>query len=138
MYCGKCGAARAEADAFCPQCGAAYADAAPAPAADDTPFGTEITIVAILLGFAMPFISLIVALVLRSGETRPSRRHFLKTWVIASGAWLCTGWIVALLAFSAIAGSTGSGGGCRSYSAGGAFGSGIAPCRMNQRRTASR
>jgi zinc ribbon protein len=127
MYCGKCGAARAEGDSFCPKCGAAYAEepvsagpipasislGAPAPPGDDTPYGAEMTLVAVLLGFAMPFISLIVALVLRSGEQRPSRRQFPKTWAIASGAWLCTGWIVALLAFSAVAGSIGGGGGCQ-------------------------
>ena len=127
MYCGKCGAARADGDSFCPECGAAYAAepafagsisatislGAAAPPGDDTPYGAEITLVAILLGFAMPFISLIVALVLRSSEQRPSRRQFLKTWAIASGAWLCTGLIVALLAFSAAAGSIGGGGGCQ-------------------------
>jgi hypothetical protein len=52
-----------------------------------------------------PFISLIVALVLRSAEQRPSRRRFLKTWAIASGAWLCTGWVVVLIAISAVGGS---------------------------------
>jgi hypothetical protein len=127
MYCGKCGAARADGDRFCPKCGAAYAPEAAAAApiqatitlgaaaspGDDTPYGAEMTIVAILLGFFMPFISLIVALVMRSGEQRASRRQFLKTWAIASGIWLCTGWIVALLAFSAAAGSIGGGGGCK-------------------------
>jgi uncharacterized membrane protein len=63
------------------------------------------TLVAILLGFFMPLISLIVALVMRSGEQRPSRSQFLKTWAIASGAWLCTGWILALLVF-ALAGAS--------------------------------
>jgi hypothetical protein len=116
MYCGKCGAARAEGDSFCPRCGAAYADPAPAsapPPDADTPFGGEMTLVAILLAAFMPFIALIVALVMRSGEERPSRRQFLKTWAIASGAWLATGWIVALLAFSAIASSVGGGSGCK-------------------------
>jgi zinc-ribbon domain len=127
MYCGKCGAARADGDSFCPRCGAAFAAepafatgvtasvsvGAAAPPGDDTPYGAEMTLVAILLGFAMPFVSVIVALLMRSGEQRPSRRQFLKTWAIASGAWLCTGWIVALLAFSAIAGSIGGGGGCK-------------------------
>ena len=101
MYCGKCGAARAEGDSFCPQCGAAYA-AAPG---DGMPYSDEATVVAILLGLFMPFISVIVALVLRSAEQRPSRRRFLKTWAIASGVWLCTGWVVAVLAIAAVGGS---------------------------------
>ena len=112
MYCGKCGAARAEGDAFCPSCGAAYSDAersspfaSAGPTTDDTPFGGEMTLVAILLAAFMPFIALIVALVMRSGEERPSRRQFLKTWAIASGAWLATGWILALLIFAAAASS---------------------------------
>jgi hypothetical protein len=41
----------------------------------------------------------------RSGELRPSRRRFLKSWAIASAAWLCTGWIVILLLFSAASSS---------------------------------
>ena len=118
MYCGKCGAARVEGDSFCPRCGAAYGAAAPGagggwsppfspsgPVSDDTPFGVEMTLAAILLGVFMPLIALIAALVMRSGEVRPSRRQFLKTWAIASGAWLCTGWILALLAFAAAASS---------------------------------
>ena len=86
MYCGKCGAARAEGDAFCPSCGAAYSDtersspfASAGPRTDDTPFGGEMTLVAILLAAFMPFIALIVALVMRSGEERPSRHQFPKT-----------------------------------------------------------
>ncbi|HEY7257616.1 MAG TPA: zinc ribbon domain-containing protein [Gaiellales bacterium] len=124
MYCGKCGAARAEGDSFCPRCGAAYAaeepgagagfssPVAPAdPASDDTPFSGEMTLAAFLLAIFMPFIALIAALVMRSSEQRPSRRQFLKTWAIVSGAWLATGWIVALLLFVSVAGSIGSGGG---------------------------
>jgi hypothetical protein len=127
VYCGRCGAARREGDAFCPSCGTAYDPPAEAttgataipppvfgsapPPGDDAPYGGEMTLVAILLGFFMPFIALIVSLVMRSGEQRPSRRAFLKTWAIASGAWLCAGWIVALLIFAAVAGSMGGGGG---------------------------
>jgi hypothetical protein len=81
MYCGKCGAARAEGDSFCPRCGAAYAaeepgagagfssPVAPAdPASDDTPFSGEMTLAAFLLAIFMPFIALIAALVMRSSE----------------------------------------------------------------------
>jgi len=37
------------------------------------------TLVAILLAAFMPFIALIVALVMRSGEERPSRHQFPQT-----------------------------------------------------------
>ena len=47
----------------------------------------------------------------RAGELRPSRRGFLKTWAIASAAWLCTGWIVVLILFMGVASS--AGGGCK-------------------------
>jgi hypothetical protein len=64
MYCGKCGAARADGDNFCSKCGAAFAAepafaagvtasvsvGAAAPPGDDTPYGAEMTLVAILLG----------------------------------------------------------------------------------------
>jgi hypothetical protein len=113
-FCTSCGAERQPGARFCGSCGAQLTDdAAPepaaqtvaAPAADDHPFGGEMTIVAGLLTIFMPFIALIVALVMRSGELRPSRRGFLKTWAIASAAWLCTGWIVVLLIFSAASSS---------------------------------
>ncbi len=63
------------------------------------------TIVAALLTLFMPFIALIVALVMRAGELRASRRGFLKTWAIVSAAWLCTGWIVVFLLFFAVSSS---------------------------------
>jgi hypothetical protein len=113
-FCTSCGAERPPGARFCGSCGAQLTDdAAPepggetaaAPAVDDHPFGGEMTIIAGLLTIFMPFIALIVALVMRSGELRPSRRGFLKTWAIASAAWLCTGWIVVLLIFSAASSS---------------------------------
>ena len=49
---------------------------------------------------------------MRSGEQRPKRRGFLKTWAIASGVWLCTGWGIALIAFGCAAnGASGCQGG---------------------------
>jgi hypothetical protein len=42
-------------------------------------------VAAVLLSLFMPLIALIVALVMRAGELRPSRRGFLKSWAIASG-----------------------------------------------------
>lgn len=68
--------------------------------ADDTPFGTGATVGAVLLTVVMPVIALIVALALRSQERRPKRKQFLKNWAIGSGIWLCTGWLIPLIAFS--------------------------------------
>jgi len=119
QHCTNCGAPRDAGANFCGNCGHRFADEpAPEPAAtattaapaDDTPYGGEMTVAAVLLSLFMPLIALIVALVMRAGELRPSRRGFLKSWAIASGAWLCTGWIVALLVFSSISGSAG---GCK-------------------------
>jgi hypothetical protein len=63
-------------------------------------------IAAALLAVFMPFIALIAALVMRANEQRPSRRAFLKSWAIASAAWMCTVWILALVFFFTVAAST--------------------------------
>ena len=84
------------------------------------------TVAAVLLSLFMPLIALIVALVMRAGELRPSRRGFLitaraverrgrqaptsrraflKTWAITAGAWMCAVWAFAMLLF-AVAAST--------------------------------
>jgi hypothetical protein len=125
-YCGNCGAERIAGDQYCATCGRAYAerppgdpDTAASPTvqvekgaqAADTPFPDWAGIAAGALTLFMPLISLIIALVMRSSEQGPRRRRFLKNWAVASGAWLCTGWILALIVFS----SSGafSGGGCK-------------------------
>jgi hypothetical protein len=61
----------------------------------------------------VPFISLIVALVMRAQELRPRRRQFLKNWAIGSGAWLCTGFLIPLIALGAAAGRGGGASGCQ-------------------------
>ena len=120
-FCTSCGARRADGANFCGSCGRPFADAlraappelppaGPEQAPDDTPFGGEITLVAVLLTLFAPFIALIVALVMRSSEVRPRRRGFLKSWAIASAAWLCTGWIVV---FFLVVGVSSSAGGCK-------------------------
>jgi hypothetical protein len=120
-YCTNCGASRQEGANFCGSCGRPFgAEAEPEPqpatataaptSAADTPYGGEMTIVAVLLTVAVPFIALIAALVIRANELRPSRRGFLKSWAIGSAAWLCTGWIVVFLVFTSI---TSSAGGCK-------------------------
>jgi len=64
------------------------------------PYSAGATAGAVLLSLVMPVIALIVALVLRSQELRPRRRQFLKAWAAGSAAWLCTGWLIGLIAFS--------------------------------------
>ncbi len=115
QHCTNCGAPRQEGANFCGTCGRRFEDEpAPAPpeaasataaAADDTPYGGEMTLVAVLVTVAAPFIALIVALVMRANELRPRRRGFLKSWAIASAAWLCTGWVVAFFIVTSISSS---------------------------------
>ena len=130
-FCGGCGAAQVPGDKFCQRCGRAYsADEPPVTSGEpavaprqepgtwaepgDEPFPDWAPIAAGVAVFVAPFISLIVALVMRSSETRPSRLAFLKTWAIASAAWLCTGFLLfAIIACSAMATVGGIGGGCR-------------------------
>ena len=136
-FCGGCGAPQVPGDQFCQRCGRAYsADEAtqaakeppgvqsnptpvsapvsrwPDPVDEPVPsWATGAAVGAVLLA---PFISLIVALVMRSSETRPSRRAFLKSWAIWSGSWLCTGFLLfAIVACSALAGGGAFGGGCK-------------------------
>jgi hypothetical protein len=68
----------------------------------DSPVGIGATIGAVALSLFIPVIALVVALVMRSQEQRPSRRRFLKNWAIGSAAWTCTGWLIPLIAFSAV------------------------------------
>ena len=71
-------------------------------AADDSQYSTEETIAAVLLSLLIPVIALIVALAMRARELRPRRTQLLRNWAIGSAAWLCTGWLVAIIAFSAV------------------------------------
>lgn len=73
----------------------------------DEPYGSGMTLGAVLLTLFAPFIALVVALLMRGSETRPSRLGFLRSWAIASGAWLVTGFLIAIIAFASIVG------GCR-------------------------
>ena len=75
------------------------------------PYGTGMGLGAVLLTVFMPFVALVAALLMRGNETRPERQEFLRKWAIASGVWLATGVVAALIAFAAITG--GGGGGCK-------------------------
>lgn len=113
LYCGACGtrfADEAAPEQPAPAAGSPAPAGDPATAAADSPYGGEMTLAAALLSLFMPVNPLIVALVMRGGELRPSRRGFLKTWAIASAAWLCTGWILMLILFVGVSSSAG---GCK-------------------------
>lgn len=73
----------------------------------DEPYPNGAGFGAAVVTLFVPFIALIVALAMRSSEQRPRRREFLKTWAIASGAWLLTGWIVGVIVFASISASGG-------------------------------
>jgi hypothetical protein len=81
--------------AYCSACGSAVSGGD-----DDArlPFSTEETIAAVLVSMFIPGIALVVALVLRASEARALRRQVLRIWAIASAAWLCTGWLLGILA----------------------------------------
>jgi hypothetical protein len=139
-YCTACGASFQVGQAYCGKCGnrlsaesptgyryeqpAGSMVSDPLPSAgvttapigesfpDDEPYSSGATIGAVLLTVFMPLISLIVALMLRSQERGPRRRQQLKNWAIASGIWLCTGWLIPIIAFSAAASGMSGGSGC--------------------------
>ncbi|HEX2317883.1 MAG TPA: hypothetical protein VHJ18_02770 [Streptosporangiaceae bacterium] len=77
---------------------------------EDTPYSGEAMVGAIVLTIFVPFIALIAALVLRAQEMQPRRREQLKNWAIASVGWLATGWVIGIVAFSAVLGAAGSAG----------------------------
>ena len=113
-YCAKCGARAQPGQNYCGVCGAALAAGSASGfqsslsgspvigRGEDVPYPGEAMIGAILLTIFLPFVALIAALVLRAQETGPQRREQLKNWAIASGGWLATGWVIAIVAFSSI------------------------------------
>jgi hypothetical protein len=67
-------------------------------------YSSESKLVAGLLTFFFPFVSVVAALILRSSQTKPVRRATLRTWAIVSGAWLAVGVLIVVI----IAASLGS------------------------------
>jgi hypothetical protein len=60
---------------------------------------------AALATFFVPFISLIVALVMRSSESNPTRRIGLRTWALVSAGWLAVGVIVGIIVIASASSS---------------------------------
>ncbi len=118
-YCGRCGN-RLTGDTHAEETAGPATSVAPSrstphpqpPLAGDPPYSGGATVGAILLSVFMPLIALIAALVLRSQERRQKRRQFLKNWAIGSAIWMCTGWLIPLIALStATSGASGCQGG---------------------------
>jgi hypothetical protein len=82
---------------------ASYPAAGPVGGTSDYPPSWKIA--AVLLTIFIPIIALIAALVLLGPETSQARRAALRAWAIASGAWLATGLLIAVIAFASIASS---------------------------------
>ena len=113
--CPNCGQPVTPDQRFCAACGAKLDDPAVAPVAAAAPVGSEpptapdpgdaadvdypseSKVLAGILTVFFPFISLIVALVMRSSERRPLRRASLLTWAIASAAWLAVGVVIVII-----------------------------------------
>jgi hypothetical protein len=110
--CPTCGQPVTADQRFCAACGAKLSDPAVGPQASfqpmspappgagepaDTDYPPNNKLVAGLLTIFFPFISLIVALVMRSSERMSLRRASLRTWAIASGAWLAVGALIFII-----------------------------------------
>jgi hypothetical protein len=83
---------------------------------DDEPYPEWAPLAAGAAVVIVPFISLIAALLMRSSERGERKREFLKNWAIASGAWLCTGFILIIVVFASVLSSipsVGGGGDCK-------------------------
>jgi hypothetical protein len=68
-------------------------------------YDTGSKVAAALLTVFMPMIALIVALAMRSSEMNPVRRAELRSWAIASGAWLAAGLVIGIIAVASVANS---------------------------------
>ncbi len=69
---------------------------------NDPPYPPVMTVVAVLAAVFVPFISVVVALVMRASERGWRRRQFLKNWAIGSAVCLVVGWLIPLIALTAI------------------------------------
>lgn len=69
---------------------------------DDPPYPSGMTIVAVLAAIFVPFVSLVVALVMRGTERGWRRRQFLKNWAIGSAVWMVTGWLIPIIALATL------------------------------------
>jgi len=61
---------------------------------------------------AAPFVSVVIALVLREREQNPTRRAALRRWAVASATWLCTGFLLGAIVLFSVARSASPSGDC--------------------------
>jgi zinc ribbon protein len=109
--CPSCGQPVAAGQRFCASCGAPLSQPSPAYAGigagtplserPDIDYSSESKLAAGILTLFFPFISLIVALVMRSSERLSLRRASLRTWAIASAAWLGVGIVIVIIVVAA-------------------------------------
>jgi hypothetical protein len=115
--CPSCRQPVASGQQFCSSCGAqlsspalsnpgfsnpGFSNAPVDSPVGDADFPSTPKLIAVILTIFAPFISLIAALVLRSSERSPIRRATLRTWAIASGAWLALGLLIVIIAAASI------------------------------------
>jgi hypothetical protein len=96
---------------YCSACGASL-DVPIAPVAagsglggvrpGDVDYPSENKLAAGLLTVVVPFVSLLVALILRGSQPNPVRRATLRTWAIASGAWLAVGLLIVIIVAASV------------------------------------
>jgi hypothetical protein len=79
----------------------------PEPRRDTGGYPGATVAAAALATLFFPLLSLIAALFLYGAESNPVRRNALRSWALASGAWIVVQLIVAVALFAAVwAGST--------------------------------
>lgn len=80
-------------------------DAGTSPPTEEAGPGYEGAAVAgaVLATLFFPFISFIAALLLQGGQSDPRKKAQLSTWAWVSGSWLALGFVIALIAFGALA-----------------------------------
>jgi hypothetical protein len=87
------------------------AGAADPRVSDDRGYPGSLVAAAALAAFFFPLISLIVALALYGSERNPVRKGALRTWAVASGAWLALQVVIGAILVAAVAGGGGVGSG---------------------------
>jgi hypothetical protein len=64
---------------------------------DDVDYPQTTKVIGGVLTIFFPFVTLVAALILRSSERGATRRATLRTWAIASGAWLGVGILIGII-----------------------------------------
>ncbi len=104
--CPSCSLPVVAAQQYCSACGSSLGAPTGAPAVgslpggvrpDDADYPSEYKVAAGLLTVVAPFVSLVAALIMRGSQSNPVRRATLRTWAVASGAWLAVGLLIVIV-----------------------------------------